>query len=134
MNRRSFRKAWRNTSGAAAIEFAIVGNAFLLLLFGTAYVSIMLWHEANLDWAVESAARTAVVLNSNATQADVATAVNGYLTSVGMTGDATVAYTTSTSGGVTVGQITATATDHITVPFLSTYNITYQSTANVPMP
>jgi Flp pilus assembly protein TadG len=133
MKRRTFRKAWRDASGAAAIEFAIVGNAFLLLLFGTAYVSIMLWHEANLDWAVESGARVAV-LNSSATQSDVATAVNGYLTSVGMAGDATVAYTTSTSGGVTVGQITATSTDHITVPFLSTYNITYQSSANVPMP
>jgi Flp pilus assembly protein TadG len=130
MNR--LRTAWRDASGAAALEFAIVGNAFLLLLFGTAYVAIMLWHEANLDWAVESGARVAV-LNSAATQSDVSTAVNGYLASVGM-GNATVAYTTSTSGGVTVGQITATKTEAFTVPFLSTYNITYNASANVPMP
>ena len=132
MKRRSFRKAWRDTNGASAIEFAIVGNAFLLLLFGTAYVAIMLWHEANLDWAVESGARVAV-LNSAATQSDVSTAVNGYLTSVGMPGNATVAYTTSTSGGVTVGQITASDTEQFVVPFLSTYSITYHASANVPL-
>jgi Flp pilus assembly protein TadG len=132
MKQRSFRTAWRDAGGAAAIEFAIVGNAFLLLLFGTAYVAIMLWHEANLDWAVESGARVAV-LNSAATQSDVSTAVNGYLASVGM-GNATVAYTTSTTSGVTVGQITATKTEQFAVPFLSTYNITYNASANVPMP
>jgi Flp pilus assembly protein TadG len=128
-----FTKAWRDASGAAAIEFAIVGNAFLLLLFGTAYVAIMLWHEADLDWAVQSAARDAV-LNSNATQSDVAQAVNGYLTSVGMGNATTVEYTTSTSGGVTVGQITASSTEQFVIPFLSTYNITYQSSASVPKP
>lgn len=76
---------FRGTGGAAAIEFAIVGNVFILLLIGTAYVSVMLWHAANLDWAVEAGSRVAAI-NSSATQTDVSTAVNNYLSSVGMRG------------------------------------------------
>ncbi|HEY2032641.1 MAG TPA: TadE/TadG family type IV pilus assembly protein, partial [Rhizomicrobium sp.] len=80
MRRRAF---FRDRSGAAAIEFAIVGNVFLMLLFGIAYIGIIYWHAANLDWAVDAGSRIAI-LNSSATQGDISTAVNGYLTQVGM--------------------------------------------------
>ena len=121
----------RGTDGAAAIEFAIVGNVFLLLLIGTAYVSVMLWHAANLDWAVEAGSRVATI-NSSATQTDVSTAVNNYLSSVGM-GAATIAYTVTTTGGVKVGQISASKTERFNVPLLNNYRITFHSYANVPL-
>jgi Flp pilus assembly protein TadG len=122
----------REDDGAAAIEFALVGNAFLILLLGTAYIAIMWWHSANLKWAVQSAARVAV-LNSSATQSDISTAVNDYLASVGMD-SATVHYSVVTSNGVKVGEITASKTEQFAVPLLFTKDITLQASANVPQP
>lgn len=122
----------REDSGAAVVEFALVGNAFLILLIGTMYLGLMYWHSANLKWAVESAARVAV-LNSSATQSDISTAVNNYLASVGMD-SATVHYSVVSSGGVNVGEITASKTEEFIVPLLFTKDITFQASANVPQP
>ncbi len=130
--RRRLAAFHRDIAGTAAIEFAIVGNAFLLLLFGTFYISIMLWHEANLNWAVESGARL-VALNSSVTQSEISTAVNDYLSSVGM-GAANVQYSVSTSGSVKVGQISASKSEQFTVPLLSTFNITFRAQDDVPVP
>src|SRR5688500_4203507 len=49
----------RDESGTAAVEFAIVASVFITLLIGIAYASIMLHSNAALQWAVETAARTA---------------------------------------------------------------------------
>lgn len=121
-----------DVNGSTAIEFAIVANAFLMLLLGTGYLSVMLWHEANLNWAVQSGARL-VALNSSVTQSDISTAVNNYLSSVGM-GSATVHYSTSTAGGVTVGTINASKSEQFVVPLFNTYNLTLTASANVPVP
>lgn len=122
----------REEAGAAAVEFALVGNAFLILLIGTAYLAIMLWDSANLKWAVQSAARVAV-LNTSATQSDISTAVNDYLASIGM-GSATVNYSVVTSNGAKVGEITASKTEQFIVPLLFTKDITFQASADVPQP
>lgn len=121
-----------DVKGSTAIEFAIVANAFLMLLLGTGYLSVMLWHEANLNWAVQSGARL-VALNSSVTQSEISTAVNHYLSSVGM-GSATVQYTTATSGGVTVGTISASKSEQFVVPLFNTFNLTLAASANVPVP
>lgn len=50
-----------NEDGAAAIEFAIVGPVFLLLVIGLIYGCIMLFGVASLHYAVEEGARCASV-------------------------------------------------------------------------
>lgn len=47
--------------GAAAVEFALVGLPLILLLFGTIECGQMLWTQNTLQFAVEQAARYAVV-------------------------------------------------------------------------
>src|SRR5689334_5329995 len=47
----------RNENGAAAIEFAIYSSAFLAMLFGGIYASILGYTSSSLHSAVESAAR-----------------------------------------------------------------------------
>ncbi len=118
--------------GTAAIEFAIVGNVFLLFILGLGYTSIMLWHEAHLNWAVDTASRLAAV-KTTTTQADISTAVNSYLSSVGM-GTASVTYSVATLGGAKVGQINATLTETMVVPLLSTFHLTYTASAKIPQP
>ena len=125
-----FHRYLRDRSGAAAIEFAIVGNAFLIFLFGIAYVGIIYWHAANLDWAVEAGSRIAI-LNSSATQSDISSAVNGYLAQVGM-GSANVTYTVATNNGVKIASIDAKKSETFDAPLINVFHITFHSTAQVP--
>jgi len=130
MKRGLLRRFIRARDGAAALEFAIVGNVFILVLMGISYTAIMLWHKSHLNWAVDAASRVAAV-NTSVTQAQMTTAVNNYLTSVGMD-TATVTYSVQTQGGVKVGLISATLSETMTVPLLSTYHLTYSASARVP--
>lgn len=57
-------------SGAAAIEFAIVGPAFLLLVIGLIYGCLMLFGIASLHYAVEEGARCASVKTTVCTDSD----------------------------------------------------------------
>jgi Flp pilus assembly protein TadG len=130
MKRRLLARLVREQGGAAALEFAIVGNVFLLLIMGISYSAIMMWHKSHLNWAVDSASRIAAI-NSSATQADISTAVNTYLSNVGMS-PATVTYSVVTTNGVKVGQISATLSETMTVPLLRSFHLSYQASAKVP--
>ncbi|MGH6794891.1 MAG: TadE/TadG family type IV pilus assembly protein [Methylocella sp.] len=53
--------------GATAVEFALIGPSLVLLLFGTIEGGRMLWTQNALQYAVEQAARYAVVCNKPTT-------------------------------------------------------------------
>jgi Flp pilus assembly protein TadG len=132
MKRRNLRSLLRlasDNSGAAAVEFALVSTAFLMLVFGIAYLAIMLHHKATLQWAVENAIRTAAI-NTTVTQSQMQTTLNGYLTQTGMP-SATVTYSVA-SGAIPVATLTASFSQNYTVPFISTFHITYSATAKTP--
>ena len=57
-------------TGAAAIEFAIVGPVFLLLVIGLIYGCFMLFGIASLHFAVEEGARCASVKTTVCTNSD----------------------------------------------------------------
>jgi Flp pilus assembly protein TadG len=48
-------------SGAAALEFAIVGPVFIMMLFGIVYLGMLLFSMASMQFAVEEGARCASV-------------------------------------------------------------------------
>ena len=58
---RRMRRGLGDDTGAAAVEFALVLPAFLALTIGTIYVSILMLSVADLQSAVEEAARCASV-------------------------------------------------------------------------
>ena len=121
----------RDKSGAAAVEFAIVSVAFLALIFGISYLGIMLYNSLSLNWAMEKGARIAA-LNKAATQSEIATAINSYLTSVKVP-TATVTATNVTVDGVNGLSISATFTRTYAVPLISTFTITHSATTYVPL-
>jgi len=53
----ALRRLVRDTSGAIAVEFAIIGPVFLLALLGMIEYGRLLWYENALHYAVEEAAR-----------------------------------------------------------------------------
>ena len=59
-----------DSGGAAAIEFAIVGPVFLLLVIGLLYGCLMLFGVASLHYAVEEGARCASVKTTVYTDSD----------------------------------------------------------------
>jgi Flp pilus assembly protein TadG len=122
----------RAEDGTAALEFAIVGNAFIMFLVAVFYLGLMLWDSSSLDWAVQKGARLAA-LSSSVSQSDVSTAVNGYLNSIGIS-NATVSYSVAASSGVNVATVSATMTKTYTVPLFSDVHLTLTSTAKVPQP
>ncbi len=121
----------RDQDGAVAVEFALVSSVFLAVLLGICYLGIMLFNNMSLEWAVEKAARVAEV-NSAATQSDIAGAVNSYLASEGLP-NATVRYSSTVSGGVTIATISASYSQTYALPMISTFHLNFTSNLSVPV-
>jgi Flp pilus assembly protein TadG len=119
-------------NGATAVEFALVSTAFLTLVIGICYVAIMVFNNISLEWALTKASRLAEI-NNTVTQTDISQAVNSYLSSTGLP-NATVVYTSSTSGGVRTAYIAASYRRTFVLPMVSTFNITFSSNITVPQP
>jgi len=130
MTQSHLHRLLRDRSGTTAIEFAILGNVFFMFIASIFYLSMMYWHSESLNYALELGSRLATT-NTSATQSQVQSAVNAYLTQVGLP-SANVTYSVGSSGGVTVANISASMTESYTVPFFNHWNITYTSTTQVP--
>lgn len=129
--RRHAKRFGRETGGAAAVEFAIVVAAFLTFLFAIAYIGMIVFTNATLQWAVEKSSRLAAI-NPAVTQSQIASAVNAYLASANAP-SADVAYSVTTSGTMKTGTITAHFSKSYTVPMIKTFDITYTATTSVPL-
>ena len=132
MTRRLFewRDFARDTNGAAAVEFAIVSVAFFAFLFAIAYVAIILFPNATLQWAVESASRLAAI-NTAVTQGEIADAVDGYLSSAGVS-NANVTYTVTQSGTMKIASISASFDKTYVVPLIDSFEIHFSASTSVP--
>ena len=124
------RRIFRDRCGATAVEFAILGNVFFMFLIAICYLGLMYYHSASLNYALEQASRLATT-NTSTTQSNVQSAVNSYLSAIGLP-DASVTYSVGTASGVTVATISASMTEAYTVPFFNHWNITYTSSTQVP--
>jgi len=132
MKRKNLKRAIRfaaDECGAAAVEFAMVASAFISMIFGITYISIMLHHRATLQWAVESAIRKAAI-TTTVTQTAMQNEVNAYMLKAGM-GNVTTTYTVA-AGAIPVATLTSTFSQSYTIPFVATFNINYSATAQTP--
>ena len=121
---------WTDRSGASAVEFALVVSAFISLLMGVGYISIMAFNSVAIDRAVKLASRQAEI-NSSATQSDIASTINNYLNSMGLS-SADVTYNVSMSGGISTATIAASYQQSYSIPFIPTIQMTFSSSAAVP--
>ena len=119
----------RNQSGAAAVEFALVIIPFLTILFGIAWLAVILHTNSALHWAVEHAARTAS-MNNTVTQSQISTEINGYLGTLGIPA-ATVSYSVA-AGALPVAHITATLSKKYALPLVPQVTINYTADTYVP--
>lgn len=120
----------RDCRATSAPEFAIVATVFLTFVMAIAYLGIMLFTYAGVHWAVEDASRLAAV-NTSATQSQVQTAINNNLASIGLPDATSVTYSVSQTP-FQIATVSATLAQSYVVPLLSTVNVTYSASTQVP--
>jgi Flp pilus assembly protein TadG len=126
-----FRHFADDERGAAAVEFAVVSVAFFMFIFAIAYIAIIMFTNATLQWAVESGSRLAAI-NQSATQSDISNAVNNYLAAANAP-SATVDYSVSQTGTLKTATISASFSESYSVPLINTFAIDYNATTSVPL-
>jgi len=112
------------------VEFALVSGAFITFVFGVINLGIITYTNAGVHWAVERASRLATISNT-ATQSDINTSVNNYLSSLGIA-SATVSYTVA-AGTPPIAHIGATLSRSYSIPFVPTLTINYAADTYVPL-
>jgi Flp pilus assembly protein TadG len=120
----------RATSGAAAVEFAIISVVFITMIFAIIYLGIILHTNATLQWAVENSVRSAVIAEST-TQAQMTTKVNSLLSSMNMPNADSVSYAVAGTAPP-IATLTATLARTYTIPMFGSYTMNYTATAKMP--
>ena len=122
----------RDERGVSAVEFAIVGPSFIVMLIGMISIGYAMHCVSSVRLAVEGAAR-ALEVNQTMTQAQLTTYVQNKLTGVGDPNvTITLAHDTSVSGA-TMKKITGTYVFDIVVPMLPSQHISFTTSVSVPM-
>ena len=129
------RRFFRCRRGVTAVEFGIVFPLFLIMTLGVIEVGRVMWIKATLQFAVEEAARFAIV-NTSATTATVATAAQTACTGTGMTTNVcTGAFSAAQdiTGGKTYVSITATYDFQVIVGIVPFPDVTLNAKSRVPL-
>jgi Flp pilus assembly protein TadG len=129
-NRRLGRLA-DDRGGASAVEFAILAPVLFALLFGVFQLGWALHCNQSVDWAVQTAARQ-LVGTPSLTQAQLQSKVEALLTGGADPSHVTVALTEDPAGASPrMAQVSAAYAHTIDVPFLSTFNYTYNTSSTM---
>lgn len=119
--------------GASAVEFALLAPVLLMFLFGVFQLGWGLHCGSSVRWALENNART-LLLAPTTTQSDLQTAVRANLADVPNANSVTVTLVTDTSGAAKVLRASAAYAYPLSIPFLPTYNLTFNDSVAVPAP
>lgn len=116
-----FRRFWRSTDGAAAVELAILLPTILLFVFGIYEFGRLFWIQSSLQFAVEQAGRWAIA-NKAASAASIQTQCDNFLANVRLS---------SVTCNVTTTTITSSA--NLAIPYnVITANFTFGFVTGLP--
>jgi len=120
--------------GATAVEFALIAPIFLILVFGIFEMSRAMWIKAALQFAVEEAARYAIV-NSSATTSTLVTYAQTQFTNSGLSAvGVTFTATQDTVSSVNYMSVTGSYSFSVLVPIVPIPDVTLNSKSRVPLP
>jgi Flp pilus assembly protein TadG len=121
---------WRCTSGAVAVEFAIVFPLLIIFVLGIFTVGSVMHCISSVKYALEETARM-LQMNSSLTQDDLQAAIDKKLTYYG---DQAVTLTMTVdkdSFGSSVAHLTATYPFFMAIPYIPRYEGSYTQSAEV---
>lgn len=118
--------------GAAAVEFVLIAPLFLLLAIGAMEVSVAIHKGSSVQWAIERAARTAM-LDKDTNQDSFQDLVDANLAEMGVEASVNIAYsrTTPTSGPV-LGRASATYVHTVRPIFLPSFPVSFEADVSFP--
>jgi Flp pilus assembly protein TadG len=131
MRRRFVRDAARDTSGATAVEFAMISPVLILAIVGGIQMAWTLHRAATVRWALEKNARN-LMLNPSESADTLKTAMLGTLGGTASASDFTVTITTDSSGPNPMLVATSVFSTNLSVPFVHDEPISVTSVTKVP--
>ncbi|MDG4882847.1 TadE/TadG family type IV pilus assembly protein [Mesorhizobium sp. WSM4884] len=121
-----------NTSGGAAIEFALIVPFLIMLLFGIFAFGWSMNNESSVRYALEASARS-LQLDKTLTQAQIQTIATQKLQGLGLQNVTVTITTDPPSGGFKMAHVSASYAFVINFPYFSDYAINYSTTVTVPL-
>lgn len=122
----------RCAKGASAVEFALVAPIFLMMVLGMMEIGRALWIKNTMQYAVEEAARYAII-NTDATTAQVTSYAAGKVPGTWNVDSSNFSTSTSTSGGVKYYTITGSYDFVPMVTIIKMNPFTLEARARVPV-
>lgn len=126
------RRFWRDASGAAALEFALVMPVFCAIMFGIFEFGWAQHKLSSIRFAMESAART-LVIDSTTSETTLSNAVKAKLNGMA---DQNVTITKGSvvtdASGAKVVKLTGTYTSSIGIPGMATIPINWSTVVWTP--
>jgi Flp pilus assembly protein TadG len=121
----------RDKHGAAAVEFAMVAPLFLLLATGGMEVSIAIYKGSSVQWAIEKAARVAMITPA-IDQAGFQELVDGNLAAMGVAAEVDVAYSKETGLEIVLARAQATYVHTMRPILLPEIDVSFESDVSFP--
>ena len=121
---------WRCTSGAVAVEFALVFPLLVVFVLGIYAVGSVMHCISSVRYALEETGRM-LQMNSSLTQDDLQAAIDQKLAHYGKQAVTLTKTVDKDSYGSSVAHLTATYPYYIAVPFVPRYEGAYTQSAEV---
>ena len=128
---RRLRRALADRSGAAMLEFALLGPVFILFLIGFFQVCWAMYNCNTVRFALHSTARQ-LVLNPAMTQSQFQIAVMAAVAPLASPDVTVTLVKTYPATGLQLSQATATYNYQVVMPFFPTYNGSFSTTFTQP--
>jgi hypothetical protein len=119
------------TGGASALEFALIAPVFFAMTFGTMQVGIAYYYAGSVQFALERTARITMV-DQDMSEGEVQAAFANELAAF-TNQDVDVNYSVDDSGDVPIGQFTATYVHQVVVPFVPSFELSFDVETRVPL-
>jgi Flp pilus assembly protein TadG len=129
---RSGRSFFRDVSGGAAFEFALIAPFLIMLLFGIFAFGWSMNSASSVRYTLEASARS-LQLNNTLTQSDIQAVATQKLQALGLKNVNVTIATDPPSGGFCIAHVNASYAFVIDFPFFSAFPISYATTVNVPL-
>ncbi|AZO30983.1 pilus assembly protein [Mesorhizobium sp. M1B.F.Ca.ET.045.04.1.1] len=121
-----------DSSGGAAIEFALIVPFLIMLLFGIFAFGWSMNNMSSVRYALEASARS-LQLNNTMTQSQIQTIATQKLLALGLQNVDVTITTDPPSGGFCIAHVNASYAFVIDFPFFSDFPVSQSTTVNVPL-
>jgi Flp pilus assembly pilin Flp len=125
---RSMRKFISDSSGASALEFALVLPVFATMMFGTIQLGLAYYFAGSVQFALERMTMVDQDMSAGQVQTAFANELSAFTDQ-----DIEVSYTVDNSGPVPIAELSATYVHEFVVPLVPAFDLTFDVETRVPL-